>query len=329
MKRVLNFSKNMFTSFNKNRVSHSPVIWQRFAIIMLILGVILPATLQAQTNTKPNETLITDMGTFIVERQNNESDKQALIFIPGLMSNPTVYDGIKEAFYDQFDVHTLAIKGFAGTPQDGEFNFGQLLNELQSYIEMKKLNKPHIIGHSMGGLIGLSMAAEQELVTGKVISIDGLPFIGPIFTRSNDTQVSQIEPQARAMKNMFAQMKPEQLAEQTKRGIFIQAAALEDQEYIIQMALNSDPVTAGIAMYEVMTRDVRQTLQSSETHILMLGASGAFTQEAQYQAAQSLYEQQFENVKHAKVIMNTKARHFIMYDQPTWLLEQVRSFLEE
>ena len=155
------------------------------------------------------------------------------------------------------------------------------------------------------------------------------PFIGPVFTRSNDTEVSQLEPQAQAFKAMFSAMKPDQLAEQTKRGIFIQATAPDDQARIIEMAKDSHPPTAGNAMYEVMTRDLRQPLKHSQTPILMLGASGGFSDNAQYQHAQYLYEQQFVDVKNAKVVMNTEARHFIMYDQPTWLVNQIRSFLEK
>jgi pimeloyl-ACP methyl ester carboxylesterase len=329
MTRFLNTSKAMLNSIKTSKLNPSPAIWQQFAIVMVLLGVVLPAVLQAKTKVTQAEQLTTDMGTFSVVNQASELHKQAIIFIPGLMSNPSVYAGIKEQFEEQFDVHLVAIKGFAGTPQDSEFSFEQLLLDLRAYIALKKLDKPHIVGHSMGGLIGLSMAAEYEELIGKVVSIDGLPFIGPIFTRSNDTVASHLEPQAQAMKAMFQAMQPEQLAAQTKRGIFIQAKSADDQAHIVEMAKNSDPITAGIALYEVMLKDVRKPLQTSETRMLLLGASGAFTQDAQHQSVQDLYEQQFENVKNATVIMNTQARHFIMFDQPEWLVTQISSFLEE
>jgi pimeloyl-ACP methyl ester carboxylesterase len=329
MKSFLNLNKGVLRGLQKIKLTQSPVFWQQFAVVILIIAVVLPATLQAKTPVVPATKETTQMTTFIVERYTKKSNQPSLIFIPGLLSNASVYNGIKEQFVGQFDVHLVTIKGFAGTPQDGEFNFDQLLQDLQTYITLKKLNRPHIVGHSMGGLIGLTMAAEQENIIGKVVSVDGLPFIGPIFTRNNETQVSHLEPQALAMKKMFESMTPEQLAAQTKRGIFIQAKASEDQAHIIAMAHSSDPVTAGEAMYEVMTRDIRQALQESQTEILMLGASGAFTQEAQHLSAQNLYESQFDKVKNAKVTMTRHARHFIMYDQPAWLVKQISSFLEK
>ncbi|MDT0581829.1 alpha/beta fold hydrolase [Brumicola blandensis] len=329
MTRFLNTSKAMLNNIKTSKLNPSSAIWQQFAIVMVLLGVVLPAVLQAKTKVTQAEQLTTDMGTFSVVNQASELHKQAIIFIPGLMSNPSVYSGIKEQFEEQFDVHLVAIKGFAGTPQDSEFSFEQLLLDLRAYIALKKLDKPHIVGHSMGGLIGLSMAAEHEELIGKVVSIDGLPFIGPIFTRSNDTVVDHMEPQAQAMKAMFQAMQPEQLAAQTKRGIFIQAKSADDQAHIVEMAKKSDPITAGTALYEVMLKDVRKPLQTSKTRMLLLGASGAFTQDAQHQSVQDLYEQQFENVKNATVIMNTQARHFIMFDQPAWLVTQISSFLEE
>lgn len=329
MKRVLHVSKWLLQGLKRTTLVQSTGFWQKFAVFMLILGVVIPTALQAKTMITHSDERITNLGTAIVEQHASNTNKKAIIFIPGLMSNASVYEGITEHFNSQFDVHIVAIKGFGGTPQNGEFNFDTLIKELRDYIAVNKLSKPHVVGHSMGGLIALTLAAEHEEIIGKVVSIDGLPFIGPVFTRSNDTEVSQLEPQAQAFKAMFSAMKPDQLAEQTKRGIFIQATAPDDQARIIEMAKNSHPPTAGNAMYEVMTRDLRQPLKHSQTPILMLGASGGFSDDAQYQHAQYLYEQQFVDVKNAKVVMNTEARHFIMYDQPTWLVNQIRSFLEK
>ncbi len=39
--------------------------------------------------------------------------------------------------------------------------------------------------------------------------------------------------------------------------------------------------------------------------------------------------QQFANVPYGKVIMNTQSRHFIMYDDPAWLKEQINHFIKE
>jgi hypothetical protein len=161
----------------------------------------------------------------------------------------------------------------------------------------------------------------------KVVSIDGLPFIGPIFTRNNATTADMLKPQAQNIKTMFASLTQAQLADQAKQGVYIQAISAADQARVVEMARLSDPTTAGDAMFDVMLTDLREPLKQTSTPILMLGASGAFTQDAQYKQAEALYRAQFIDVQTAKVVMNNKVRHFIMFDDLAWLEQQIEQFL--
>jgi len=43
---------------------------------------------------------------------------------------------------------------------------------------------------------------------------------------------------------------------------------------------------------------------------------------------QTLYAQQLQTLPNAQLKMNIDSRHFIMYDSPRWLEEQVMAFLE-
>jgi pimeloyl-ACP methyl ester carboxylesterase len=267
-----------------------------------------------------------DQGSFVVEVRGSG---KPIILIPGLMSDASVYDGLAKRLEGAYELHILAVKGFATTPQDGVFSLEDFVNDIASYIEFKQLDKPHIIGHSMGGLSAFVLAHEHEASIGKVISIDGLPFIGPIFTRSNATSVEMLSAQASNFKTMFANMSAAQLAAQAQQGVFIQASALEDQARIIDMARNSDPKTVANAMYDVMQTDMRLALTEVKTEMLMLGASGAFTDATQHEQVASLYKAQFAKIPSAKVVMNTDVRHFMMFDDLSWLTKQITSFLGE
>lgn len=251
---------------------------------------------------------------------------QAILLIPGLMSNGSVFETLANRLSADYQVHTLSLKGFAGTEQNGKFSLNQLITDIAEYIKTQKLGPVFAVGHSMGGLSAFKLVSEQEPLVKKMISIDGLPFIGPIFTRSNATTVDMLKPQAVNIRNMFYAMTPEQLAAQAQQGIFIQATAAQDQARIIDMARSSDPKTAGDAMYEVMQTDLRQQLASVNTPMLLLGASGAFTQATQHEQVAELYQAQLSEVKSAKVVMNTQSRHFIMFDDIDWLEQQVRDF---
>ncbi len=254
---------------------------------------------------------------------------QPVLLIPGLMSSSSVYDMLISKLSQHFEFHIVSVKGFAGIPQYGEFSLDKLVEDLKAYIESEKLFRPHVVGHSMGGLTALTMAAEHSRLIGKVVSIDGLPFIGPIFTRNNHTTVAMLEQQAQTIKAMFENMTGEQMASQTQQQIYLQATSLAHQAMIVDMAKRSDPRTVGAAMFDVMTTDLREQLKASSTAILMLGASGAFTQKEQHEQVKSLYEEQFENVANSTVIMNATTRHFMMLDDVDWVSQKVKQFLSE
>jgi pimeloyl-ACP methyl ester carboxylesterase len=268
-----------------------------------------------------------DQPSFLVKVSGKGSP---LILIPGLMSNGSIYDELAAQLASHYQVHVISVKGFAGIPPNGEFSLQQLAEDIVAYIESANLQKPSIIGHSLGGLMAFKLACEHENLIGKVISIDGLPFIGPIFTHNNATTVAMLNPQAQSMRMMFSSMNGAQLALQAQQGIYIQAKSPKDQARIIEMTRTSNPSTAGKAMFDVMQTDLRKPLTKTNTPILMLGGSGAFMQISQlpHQQVDLLYKSQFKKVKNATVIMNATARHYMMFDAPEWLLQQIETFLE-
>jgi N-formylmaleamate deformylase len=266
----------------------------------------------------------TDNYTFLIEVTGTGTP---VILIPGLMSNGSVYNELAANLAKQYQLHILSVKGFAGTPPSDNFSLAQLVADIAAYIEFEDLKKADIVGHSMGGLTAFALASKHSNLIGKVISIDGLPFIGPIFTRTNNTTADMLKPQAQNIKTMFANMTQEQMAVQAQQNVFIQATSPADQARVVEMARASDPITVGKAMFDVMQSDLREPLKQTTTPMLMLGASGAFTQAAQHTQAQALYKAQFTDVKMAKVVMNSQVRHFIMFDDPAWLSQQVEQFL--
>jgi pimeloyl-ACP methyl ester carboxylesterase len=235
----------------------------KYHVIKLITGIaVLLFCLQLQAS---------DQGSFEVEIKGKG---QVLILIPGLMSDASVFNNLAAELSPHFEVHLVSVKGFASTPGGDDFNLSTLVQDILSYIDKNNLPRPDVVGHSMGGLTGFVLASNHQDKIGKLVSVDGLPFIGPIFTRTNSTTVDMMMSQAQNIKAIYANMTRQQLAAQTQQGVFIQATSAQDQSRIVDMAKQSNPVAVGNAMFDVMTTDMRKPLSQSNTHILMLGASG-------------------------------------------------------
>ena len=198
--------KNKFCAKSDNK---------RFALIVVLItilsaGAVRGAVIDNADNVQVNKTMsgmqsttINTNNSFIVKVSGKG---QAILLIPGLMSSAAVFDELVIDLSQNYEVHVLSVRGFAGVAPGSTFNLGSFGKEIAAYIQKAGLAKPHVIGHSMGGLTAFLLASEYSNSIGKVVSIDGLPFIGPIFTRSNKTTVDMLMPQAQNIKIMFASM---------------------------------------------------------------------------------------------------------------------------
>lgn len=251
-----------------------------------------------------------------------------VLLISGLMSDASVWTETADALKDQYQVHIASVAGFAGKPAEKNISLDQISHQLARYLNDKKLSKTVLIGHSMGAFLAYKLAlAEPERVS-KVIAVDGLPFIAPIFTRTNSTQVQDALPYAKNIQQQYQNMNQQQLLAISKSGIAIQATSKISQQRVLDMIVKSDPATVGSIMYQLMTTDLRANIADIKAPILLLGASGGFKTDAQHKHVKQLYTEQMQSAKDATVTMNTQARHFIMFDDLPWLVTQIKQFIE-
>lgn len=100
-----------------------------------------------------------------------------VLLIPGLMSGRHVWDASVRAT-PGYRYHLLQVSGFAGEPVRGNASgriLAPLAEEISRYIETNGLNRPAIVGHSMGGTLGMMLASRYPARVGKLMVIDMLP----------------------------------------------------------------------------------------------------------------------------------------------------------
>ncbi|MBX9745853.1 MAG: alpha/beta hydrolase, partial [Hyphomonadaceae bacterium] len=80
-----------------------------------------------------------------------------VILIPGLSSSRDVWNTTADALDDTYRVHLVQLNGFAGAPVGGAGEgpvAAPAAEEIARYIRETGLERPAVIGHSMGGSIG-------------------------------------------------------------------------------------------------------------------------------------------------------------------------------
>src|SRR5688572_13481696 len=142
-----------------------------------------------------------------------------IILIPGLASHRDVWEEVAAKLAGKYRLHLVQVRGFAGLPARANATgpvSKPAAEELARYIRERGLQRPAVIGHSMGGTIGLMLAATHPTLVGRLMVEDMPPFMGQMFAptadsarvladRMRDTLLAQ---HARGVPSMLEQMYP-------------------------------------------------------------------------------------------------------------------------
>ena len=130
-----------------------------------------------------------------------------MILIPGLSCSGAVWNATVKHFEKKFECHVLTLAGFAGVPpQKGPF-LVPVREGIVRYIREKKLDRPVVIGHSIGGFLTYDLGIEASEVVGPLIAVDGLPFL-PALSNDKATE-SDMKTVAAGVAKRVAEIKRE------------------------------------------------------------------------------------------------------------------------
>jgi pimeloyl-ACP methyl ester carboxylesterase len=243
-----------------------------------------------------------------------------IIFIPGLSCGGDVWDAAVAHFKDHYECHVLTLAGFAGQPPIKPPFLGHVITDLQKYITDQKLDRPIIIGHSLGALLAYTLAASAPQKVGPVIAVDGLPFISVIFSPLATVESSR--PFAEQYRAMYDAQTPEAFALANRKALEGMITDPKNVDAVNATSKKSDPKTVGQAVYEVMVTDMRPRVKLIQSPVLLLGSTQASP------ATEAVYQDEVSTIPNHKVVFAPKAKHFVMLDDPEFFYTQVEAFFK-
>ena len=105
-----------------------------------------------------------------------ESSKPTLLFIHGFRGSPLGLAKLTGFLSDSFDIHTPSIPPFGDSLPLVEYSPNSYANFIADYIKANHLDKPILIGHSMGSIIASATAEKfPELINDKLILVSPIP----------------------------------------------------------------------------------------------------------------------------------------------------------
>lgn len=242
---------------------------------------------------------------------------EAIIFIPGFACSSDVWNETKVQYEKDHTCYTLTMPGFAGVPAEENPGFEAWEKEIAAFISEKKIAKPVIVGHSMGGGLAMALAADYPELVSKIVVVDALPCLAalsnPSFQADPHNDCSPVVAQMSALND-------EQFYQMQKSGIGRLMADTGKAEEVISWSVKSDRRTFATMYCDFLNTDLREKTGKIQCPALIL-------LEAPFAAYKTGIEEQFKNLKTAQLRYATKGLHFIMFDDTEWYLTQLNQFI--
>ncbi|WP_158548866.1 alpha/beta fold hydrolase [Parvularcula marina] len=259
---------------------------------------------------------------FVVEVTGNG---RAVIFIPGLTSSPDVFAAAQEKLY--VEAHLITPAGFDGVPAPAPLTpfIDSLAADIVRYLNDEDISDAAIVGHSMGGLTALLVAAKSDRMSA-VMVIDSVPFLPRLFQPSITPE--QVDASRAVLTTQMAALSDESYLDLARQGLPRQAMKPEDQSRIMEDVTRADISAAKAAFIELMSTDYTPQLSGIDASITVLVPFDPMTGFSR-DLLLARYEEQYTFLEQVELRIVENARHFIMLDQPAVFREELEQFLNK
>lgn len=250
-----------------------------------------------------------------------------LILIPGLASTAAVWRSTADRLAGRQRLHLVSVRGFgelaAQANASGAIMSG-VAGEVRRYIAEQRLSRPGIIGHSMGGQLGLRVAADAGQRIGRLMVVDSSPFFAALI--SPQAVIGDVEPIA-------------QLAYQAVQFLGDEALTSRGREMGLELGGATDALFGTLgwqggnrrvlaqSLYEVMTVDLRRRLPDITAPVTVVYGWSA-DEASPRSRTDSLFRGAYARLERPATFERIEgAEHMVMIDQPRRFLAAVDRFL--
>jgi pimeloyl-ACP methyl ester carboxylesterase len=236
-----------------------------------------------------------------------------VILIPGLTASRNVWRGTVAAL-PGYRYHLIQVAGFAGAPAAGNAKgevVAPLAEEIARYIAARGLQRPAIVGHSMGGTVAMMVASRHPGRVGRVMVVDMLPQPAGLLGAS----ASGMRGIASLLRDLGGTESGRSLIDSAIR-MFGNDAAENSR---------SDRDVVARASHELAVTDLTPELSRIAAPLTIVYAA---PDPARAAAVERSYRAAYAAKKGAALVRVDGSGHMIMYDRPERFREALKAFLK-
>ncbi len=242
---------------------------------------------------------------------------QTIVLIPGFACSGEVWAETKSVYEKDFTCYTLTMAGFADAEPSTNPNFENWKMGIANFIKKNNLEKSILIGHSMGGVLAMAIAADYPERIEKIVVVDALPCLQAVMN-PNFKQEENID--CTATVNQITALTEEQFLQMQKMSMPQLIQNKEMLKTLINWSVQSDRTTFAKMYCDFSNTDLREKIAAIKCPTLVL-------LESNFKNVKPAIEAQYKKLESADLQYANKGLHFIMYDDKEWYFEQLANFL--
>lgn len=243
---------------------------------------------------------------------------EPILLFPGFTCTEEVWEETVSYLSKEYECHLFTFAGFGDVKPIETPWLAKIKSAIEKYVDDKNLKKPSIIGHSLGGTLGLWLTSTNPSTYNKLLIVDALPSIGALMIPNfKSEQMSYNNPYAKRQLEMDDKAF-KAMATQTASFMSLNK---EKHQQIIDWILASDRETYVYGYVDLLKLDLREDIRKITIPVKLLAATYP-----NKQMVQANYTKQYTNLKQVDIVYADDSAHFIMFDKPEWYKKQLTRF---
>lgn len=245
---------------------------------------------------------------------------EPLLFFPGFTCTGEVWEDTVAQLSKTYECHVFTFAGFGEVAPIEKPWLPKIKEEITAYVAQKGLKNPTIVGHSLGGTLGLWLASEENHPYKKVVVVDALPSTGALMMPNFKSEyIVYDNPYNKQLLEMDA-ASFEKMAEQMAMGMVLNP---KGQQQVKAWMLMADRETYVYGYTDLLKLDLREEIAKITIPVTILAATHPYGKET----VEATYKGQYANLPNYAIHYAEGAAHFVMYDQPEWFIGKLKEEL--
>jgi pimeloyl-ACP methyl ester carboxylesterase len=242
-----------------------------------------------------------------------------VIFLPGFTTPGDIWEENILRLDEEYTTITVSYAGFNGLPAIDMPWYETIVSELKTYIEEENIAHFSLVGHSMGGMLAMELAAEFPERIDKLIIVDALPCMRALMMPGVPADAIQYES---PYNQQMLQQGDSAIAATAHMMAQNMTMNTEWIPKIAQWGIDADRETYVYGYTDLLKVDLRPALEKITAETIIIGATFP-----DRDLIMKNFQDQYANLSVKSIVLAPESRHFVMLDQPEWFQKQLNSFL--